>query len=250
MEKLTIRDFDPQGKRVLMRVDFNVPIEDGRVRDDSRIRAALPSIVYLLEHGASIVLMSHLGRPKGKVTDSLRLRPVAQHLSDLIGRPVPATGDAIGLGTTDAVNRMKPGQLLLLENLRFHVGGRGQRSRVRRGSRDLRRRLRQRCLRHRAPRACQHRRRGRDPAGLRGPAHGARDPQPLAACSRTPASPSRPSSAGPRSPTRSRSSTRSSSASTSWSSAAAWPTPSWSRRATPSASPSSRRTASRTPSAS
>ena len=120
MEKLTIRDFDPQGKRVLMRVDFNVPIEDGRVRDDSRIRAALPSIVYLLERGASIVLMSHLGRPKGKVTDSLRLRPVAQHLSDLLGRPVPATGDCIGLGTTDAVNRMKPGQVLLLENLRFH----------------------------------------------------------------------------------------------------------------------------------
>ena len=121
MEKLTIRDFDPQGKRVLMRVDFNVPIEDGRVRDDSRIRAALPSIVYLLERGATIVLMSHLGRPKGKVTDSLRLRPVAQRLADLIGRPVPATGDCIGLGTTDAVNRMKPGQLLLLENLRFHV---------------------------------------------------------------------------------------------------------------------------------
>ena len=121
MEKLTIRDFDPKGKRVLMRVDFNVPIEDGRVRDDSRIRAALPSLVYLLERGASIVLMSHLGRPKGKVTDSLRLRPVAQHLSDLIGRPVPATGDCIGLGTTDAVNRMKPGQLLLLENLRFHA---------------------------------------------------------------------------------------------------------------------------------
>ena len=121
MEKLTIRDFDPRGRRVLMRVDFNVPIEDGRVRDDSRIRAALPSIVYLLERGATIVLMSHLGRPKGKVTDSLRLRPVAQHLSDMIGRPVPATGDCIGLGTTDAVNRMKPGQLLLLENLRFHA---------------------------------------------------------------------------------------------------------------------------------
>jgi phosphoglycerate kinase len=120
MDKLTIRDFDPQGKRVLMRVDFNVPIEDGRVRDDSRIRAALPTIAYLLEHGASIVLMSHLGRPKGKVSDSLRLRPVAQHLSELIKRPVPATGDAIGAGTVDAVKRLKPGQLLLLENLRFH----------------------------------------------------------------------------------------------------------------------------------
>jgi phosphoglycerate kinase len=120
MDKLTIRDLDAQGKRVLMRVDFNVPIEDGKVRDDSRIRAALPSIAYLLEHGASIVLMSHLGRPKGKVSDSLRLRPVAQHLSELIKRPVPATGDAIGAGTVDAVNRLKPGQLLLLENLRFH----------------------------------------------------------------------------------------------------------------------------------
>jgi phosphoglycerate kinase len=121
MDKLTVRDFDPQGKRVLMRVDFNVPIEDGRVRDDSRIRAALPTIAYLLEHGASIVLMSHLGRPKGKVSDSLRLRPVAQHLSELIKRPVPATGDAIGAGTVDAVKRLKPGEMLLLENLRFHA---------------------------------------------------------------------------------------------------------------------------------
>ena len=84
MDKLTVRDFDPQGKRVLMRVDFNVPIEDGKVRDDSRIRAALPTLAYLLEHGASVVLMSHLGRPKGKVSDSLRLRPVAQRLSELI----------------------------------------------------------------------------------------------------------------------------------------------------------------------
>jgi phosphoglycerate kinase len=98
-----------------------VPIEDGRVRDDSRIRASIPSIAYLLEHGASIVLMSHLGRPKGKVSDALRLRPVAQHLSEVIRRPVPATGDAIGVGTVDAVKRMKPGQMLLLENLRFHV---------------------------------------------------------------------------------------------------------------------------------
>jgi phosphoglycerate kinase len=121
MDKLTIRDFDPAGKRVLMRVDFNVPIEDGRVRDDSRIRAALPTIGNLLERGASLVLMSHLGRPKGRVVESMRLRPVAQHLSALIRRPVPATGDAVGAGTQDAVARLKPGQLLLLENLRFHA---------------------------------------------------------------------------------------------------------------------------------
>jgi len=121
MDKLTVRDVDVRGKRVLLRVDFNVPIEDGHVRDDSRIRAAIPNIAYLLGQGASIVLMSHLGRPNGKVTDSLRLRPIAQHLSELIKRPVPATGDAIGVGTNDAVARMKPGQMLLLENLRFHA---------------------------------------------------------------------------------------------------------------------------------
>ena len=120
MDKLTIRDFDPAGKRVLVRVDFNVPIEDGRVRNDSRIRAAIPTISDLIERGAAIVLMSHLGRPRGKVSDSLRLRPVAQHLSALLRRHVPATGDAIGAGTQDAVERLKPGQVLLLENLRFH----------------------------------------------------------------------------------------------------------------------------------
>jgi phosphoglycerate kinase len=120
MDKLTVRDLDPSGKRVLVRVDFNVPIEDGKVRDDSRIRASIPTITNLLERGASVVLMSHLGRPKGKVSDSLRLRPVAQHLAGLLRRPVPCTGDAIGVGTEDAVGRLKPGQVLLLENLRFH----------------------------------------------------------------------------------------------------------------------------------
>ena len=120
MEKQTVRDFDPQGKRVLVRVDFNVPIEDGRVKDDSRIRAALPTITYLLEHGASVVLMSHLGRPKGKVIESSRLRPVAQQLSALLRRPVPITGDPLGIGTRDAVARLKPGQVMMLENLRFH----------------------------------------------------------------------------------------------------------------------------------
>src|SRR5512141_2701364 len=120
MEKLTVRDFDPQGKRVLMRVDFNVPIEDGKVKDDSRIRAALPTIRYLLEHGAVVILMSHLGRPKGKVVESARLRPVAQWLSALLKLPVPITGDPLGVGTRDAVARLKPGQVLMLENLRFH----------------------------------------------------------------------------------------------------------------------------------
>jgi phosphoglycerate kinase len=121
MEKLTVRDFDPQGKRVLVRVDFNVPIEDGKVKDDSRIRAALPTIKYLLDHGAAVVLMSHLGRPKGKVVESARLRPVAQWLSALLKMPVPITGDPLGIGTRDAVARLKPGQILMLENLRFHA---------------------------------------------------------------------------------------------------------------------------------
>ena len=120
MEKQTVRDFDPMGKRVLVRVDFNVPIEDGKVKDDSRVRAALPTIKYLLDHGAAVVLMSHLGRPKGKVVESARLRPVAQRLSVLLGRPVPITGDPLGIGTRDAVARLKPGQLLMLENVRFH----------------------------------------------------------------------------------------------------------------------------------
>jgi phosphoglycerate kinase len=121
MNKLTVRDFDPSGKRVLVRVDFNVPIEDGKVKDDSRIRAALPTIHYLLAHNAAVILMSHLGRPNGKVVESARLRPVAQHLSALLGRPVPITGDALGIGTRDAVARLKPGQVLMLENLRFHA---------------------------------------------------------------------------------------------------------------------------------
>ncbi len=121
MEKMTVRDFDPQGKRVLVRVDFNVPIEDGKVKDDSRIRGALPTIHYLLEHGAAVILMSHLGRPNGKVVESARLRAVAQRLSTLLRLPVPITGDALGVGTRDAVARLKPGQVLMLENLRFHA---------------------------------------------------------------------------------------------------------------------------------
>ncbi len=120
MDKLTVRDFDPAGKRVLVRVDFNVPIEDGQVKDDTRIRAAIPTIEYLAKRGAIVILMSHLGRPNGKVIESARLRPVAERLSALLRIRVPCTGDALGIGTQDALGRMKPGQVILLENLRFH----------------------------------------------------------------------------------------------------------------------------------
>jgi 3-phosphoglycerate kinase len=121
MDKLTVRDVDVAGKKVLVRVDFNVPIEDGKVKDDSRIRASIPTINYLLEHGATVILMSHLGRPNGKVVESARLRPVAERLTALLRRRVPVTGDALGIGTQDAIGRLKAGQILMLENLRFHA---------------------------------------------------------------------------------------------------------------------------------
>ena len=121
MDKRSVRDADVAGKRVFVRVDFNVPIADGKVSDDSRIRASLPTIALLLNAGARVILASHLGRPNGKVSDSLRLRPVGQRLTEIIRRNVPVTGDALGIGTEDAVKRLRPGELLLLENLRFHA---------------------------------------------------------------------------------------------------------------------------------
>jgi phosphoglycerate kinase len=121
MDKLTVRDLDAAGKRVFVRVDFNVPLQDGKVTDDSRIRAALPTIKYLQGQGAKVILASHLGRPDGKVIDSLRLRPVGERLGQLLGKTVPVTGDALGAGTEDAVRRLRPGEVLLLENLRFHA---------------------------------------------------------------------------------------------------------------------------------
>lgn len=119
--KKTIRDVDVQGQKVLVRVDFNVPQdESGRVTDDTRIRAALPTIRYLRENGARVILMSHLGRPKGKVVEKLRLDPVADRLAELLGQPVRKLDEAIGSNVREAVTAMRPGDVLLLENLRFY----------------------------------------------------------------------------------------------------------------------------------
>jgi phosphoglycerate kinase len=121
MPKATVRDLNVRGKRALVRVDFNVPLDDhGHITDDTRIRAALPTIRYLLEHGASVVLMSHLGRPKGKVVDSMRLTPVAARLSELLGQPVGMAPDSVGAEVERQAAALRPGQVLLLENLRFH----------------------------------------------------------------------------------------------------------------------------------
>ena len=122
MNKMTVRDIEVTGKRVLVRVDFNVPIDakTGAITDDSRIRASLPTIKYLIEHKAKVILMSHLGRPKGKVVEDMRLKPVAQRLSQILGRPVGVAMDCIGPEVEKYVASLKAGDILLLENLRFH----------------------------------------------------------------------------------------------------------------------------------
>lgn len=118
---MTVRDIDLLGKRVFARVDFNVPMDDrGRVDDDSRIRAVVPTIEYLIHEGASVILASHLGRPKGKRVGALSLRPVGVRLEEILGRTVHMTDDAVGPATERAVEKLQPGQILLLENLRFH----------------------------------------------------------------------------------------------------------------------------------
>lgn len=120
MDKETVRDVPVRGKRVLVRVDFNVPLAGGRVADDTRIRAALPTIQYLLEQGARVILMSHLGRPKGRAREDLRLRPVGERLAELLGRPVQVLDDCVGPQVESAVAAMREGDVVLLENLRFH----------------------------------------------------------------------------------------------------------------------------------
>jgi phosphoglycerate kinase len=121
--KQTIRDIDVAGKRVLVRVDFNVPMDKatGAIGDDIRIRAALPTIAYLRDRGARVILASHLGRPDGKVVESMRLAPVAQRLSELIGAPVQTVQDSVGPEVEAAVAGLKDGDVLMLENVRFHA---------------------------------------------------------------------------------------------------------------------------------
>lgn len=118
--KKTVRDIDVKGKRVLVRVDYNVPIKDGKVGDDTRIRAAMPTLNYLLEHGAAVILCSHLGRPKGGPDPKFSLKPVADYLSQLSGKPVAFAEDCVGPAAEAAAKALKPGGILLLENTRFH----------------------------------------------------------------------------------------------------------------------------------
>ncbi len=119
MNKKSIRDIQWQGKRAVVRVDFNVPIEHGVIGDDTRIRSAVPTIQYLVDHGASVVLMSHLGRPKNTVVEALRLKPVAAHLVELLNKTVTALPDVAGPNALNAAKGLGTGQILMLENTRF-----------------------------------------------------------------------------------------------------------------------------------
>lgn len=122
MNKKSVRDVDFKGKRVFCRVDFNVPMQDGKVTDETRIRAALPTIQYLREQGAKVILASHLGRPKGKVVEEMRLTPVAERLSELLGHDVKKAGEAYGDSVKAIIAKMNDGDILLLENVRFYPG--------------------------------------------------------------------------------------------------------------------------------
>ena len=122
MNKKSIKDIDVKGKRVFCRVDFNVPMQDGVITDDTRVRAAIPTIQYLVEQGAKVILASHMGRPKGEVKEELRLTPVAKKLSELLGKEVAKADEAYGDAVKAQIEKMNDGDVLLLENVRFYPG--------------------------------------------------------------------------------------------------------------------------------
>ena len=122
MNKKSVRDIDVAGKKVFVRVDFNVPLENGAITDDTRIRETLPTIRHLIERGARVILASHLGRPKGQPVDELRLTPVAARLSELLGKPVAKADEAIGAAVQEQAAALQDGDVLLLENVRFYAG--------------------------------------------------------------------------------------------------------------------------------
>lgn len=122
MTKKSVRDVEVTGKRVFVRVDFNVPLENGKITDDTRIRETLPTIKYLIENGAKVILASHLGRPKGEFVDSLRLTPAAERLSELLGKPVAKADEAVGEAVKAKVDALNNGDVLVLENVRFYPG--------------------------------------------------------------------------------------------------------------------------------
>lgn len=122
MSKKTVRDIDVTGKRVFVRVDFNVPMQDGKITDDTRIRGALPTIQYLVDQGAKVILASHLGRPKGQVVEEFRLTAAGERLSELLGKKVIKVDEAIGDAVKAEIDKMENGDVLLLENVRFYPG--------------------------------------------------------------------------------------------------------------------------------
>ena len=122
LNKKTMKDIDVKGKRVFVRVDFNVPMADGVITDETRIRAAIPTIEYLVEQGAKVILTSHLGRPKGEVKEDMRLTAVGVRLAELMGKPVTKLDESIGQAVEEAVANMQNGGMILLENVRFHAG--------------------------------------------------------------------------------------------------------------------------------